>query len=152
MSTKPIVSKMWLVVFYCGLISCISNKGKTQAGKDPIQNLDTLLPLGQMPQTKMSLTDTTIEFGRVDEGEILSVRLPIKNMGIQPLFIKDILKPCGCIGTKVDSKIVVPDSTTYLTIKFNTMNKVGVNRSKIKLYSNAGIHNIELKSLVEKAE
>lgn len=78
----------------------------------------------QNQQTSKSLNpgpdNSSWDFGKRQEGEILKHSFVLKNNSGETLNIKDINTSCGCTASQVQKKILSPGETTLIEVTFNT--------------------------------
>lgn len=97
----------------------------------PDKSLPTYKPLA-----KMKLDRYQYNFGKVDEGAVLDLNIKIKNMGDAPLEIKEINTSCDCITYNIDKKVLDPNETVEMSLKFDTAKRAGEMSRTITFFSN----------------
>lgn len=92
-----------------------------------------------MAQPKLEIVEgTTLDFGSVNKGEIITKDITLKNTGTETLLIGQVQASCGCTGTLVSSDHIAPGKTGSLQITFNSKNFSGPVHKSITINSNAG--------------
>jgi uncharacterized cupredoxin-like copper-binding protein len=82
------------------------------------------------------LPESQHDFGKVNEGEILTYNFTFENKGKQPLIIKDITTSCGCTAAVVSSKNLEPGQSGSVKVDFDTKNRQGKTTRTVTLISN----------------
>jgi hypothetical protein len=82
------------------------------------------------------LPETQHDFGKVNEGEILSYNFTFENKGTQPLLINDIRTSCGCTAAVVSDKTLQPGQSGSVKVDFDTKNRQGKMSRTVTLISN----------------
>ena len=62
------------------------------------------------------------DLGKIDRGVVAKKELTIKNAGTEKLVLGNVEVSCGCTGTVVSNKELLPGDTTSLLITFNSKN------------------------------
>ncbi|NOZ06424.1 MAG: DUF1573 domain-containing protein [Chloroflexi bacterium] len=116
------------LVVYCrsGGMSAISARALVKLGYTNVWNLDggmngwkaagyTLVsgPKIELPQTKH-------DFGEVPQGNVVTVTLPVRNVGTADLHIKTVATSCGCTSAKVEPDVIPPQGEGTLTAWYNS--------------------------------
>lgn len=65
------------------------------------------------------------DFGQVKQGEILQHTFILKNDSPKTLKIKEVHTSCGCTVSEIKKKILSPDESAELEVKFNTKDYSG---------------------------
>ncbi len=60
------------------------------------------------------------DFGKVEEGKVLTYSFKFKNVGDAPLTIKNVTTTCGCTAAVVKGKKLAPGKEGEIKITFNT--------------------------------
>lgn len=68
----------------------------------------------------------TWDFGKIPEGKIFKHAFVLKNESSKPLKIKEVHTSCGCTTSGVKSKVLKPNGSTTLEVKFNSKNYSGL--------------------------
>ncbi len=90
----------------------------------------------QITGPKLLLTRTQHNFGKVKEGEVVSLQVRYKNTGGEELNISRVKSSCGCTATVLDKKELKPGETGTLDIKLDTSGREGQFVRTVTLYSN----------------
>lgn len=121
----PVVS---LIFFSCD----IRKKDK------PAQNIPaTSAPEEFKEFTTVQIIDTTYNFGKVKEGDIVEYNYRFKNTGDKPLIIADAAASCGCTVPEKPENPIQPGEIGFIKVKFNSDKRPGEAEKTITVKSNA---------------
>lgn len=90
-----------------------------------------------LPPTTVQVIDTTYNFGKIKEGDIVEYSYRFKNTGKNPLVIIDARASCGCTVPEKPEKPIAPGEIGFIKVKFNSENKSGESHKTITVESNA---------------
>lgn len=90
--------------------------------------------LAQAP--KLSIAKTTHDFGKVKEGEQVSVEIEYRNTGKEELQIRKIKADCGCTIVSADKYLLKPGETGKFKVNFNSKGRFGKNNKNVTIFSN----------------
>lgn len=79
---------------------------------------------------------TTKDFGKIKEGEKLTVVFKFKNTGSKPLIFSDVHAGCGCTVAEKPEKPIAPGETGEIKGEFDSNNKTGMQSKNITATSN----------------
>jgi len=86
--------------------------------------LVTCYPQVQMPaanqENAAKIDPYTWDMGQVKKGEVLKHSFSFKNESDRILNITGINTSCGCIGSEVKNKTLLPGQSTEITVSFNS--------------------------------
>jgi hypothetical protein len=71
-------------------------------------------------QPAIDLPQTEHNFGEVQQGEVATVQLPVRNAGQKDLHIESVATSCGCTSAKVEPMTIPPNGEATLTINYNS--------------------------------
>ncbi len=92
-----------------------------------------------MAQPKLEIGEgTSVDFGSINRGEVITRNITLKNTGTETLVIGRVEASCGCTGTIVSSDHIAPGKTGSLQIMFTSKNFSGPVHKSITINSNAG--------------
>jgi hypothetical protein len=83
------------------------------------------------------LPNETINFGEIIQGEIVDVEFKIKNTGTGNLKITNAKASCGCTKLKYPKEVIKPGNEEIISVTFDSKNKIGEQKKKITLTTNA---------------
>ena len=95
-------------------------------------NLYSQIVMG--PRLKVENYD--YNFGKVKQGEILSCKIKLYNIGTEDLEIEDIKASCGCTDVELDKSTIPSGGEAVLTVKYNTAGAEGYQKKNIWIFSN----------------
>jgi len=89
------------------------------------------------PKTpKLKIAKNQHNFGNVEEGKLVEVKIGIKNQGKGVLEITDIKSSCGCAAALVSSKKLNAGENGNIRIELDTANREGLLTRTVTIYSN----------------
>jgi Protein of unknown function (DUF1573) len=86
--------------------------------------------------TQASLNETTVDFGKVKEGDTLSHVFKISNTGNEPLVIYKTSGSCDCVAAVVTKEMIPPGKEVDITAYFNTKGRKGPQNKTLELTCN----------------
>lgn len=132
-------------------VSCQSgNNDVRDAARQNVEN-QSVQPAGQVtsvqsptppaavpsgPTTTMSFTETTFDFGTVDEGEVVSHTYSFTNSGSETLVLSNAKGSCGCTVPNWPREPIAPGQTAEMTVTFNSKGKKGTRDQKVTITAN----------------
>lgn len=85
---------------------------------------------------KLKLSKNQHDFGKVEEGKLVEVKIGLKNTGKGILEITEVKSSCGCTAALVSSKKLNPGENGNIRIELDTANREGVFTRTVTIYSN----------------
>jgi hypothetical protein len=85
---------------------------------------------------KFRFSESSFNFGTVDEGAIVSHRFSFQNVGKEPLIIQRGTSTCGCTVPEFPKSPIAPGDTSSVKVVFNTDNKSGEQKKPVTLTAN----------------
>lgn len=88
------------------------------------QNKAESLPMDstcKFPQ--ISFAQMKYDFGKVKKGEKVATAFHFKNTGMKPLQILQVQTTCGCTITNWQKTVIPPNSTSEISVIFDTTEK-----------------------------
>lgn len=76
------------------------------------------------------------DFGTIFEGDVVTRQYTFQNTGTAPLLIINATSTCGCTVPEWPKKPIQPDSTSSITVKFNSLNKPGAQSKEVTIFAN----------------
>jgi hypothetical protein len=89
---------------------------------------------GKSPRLKLS--KSSHDFGNVEEGKIVDIKIGFRNEGQSVLVISDVKTSCGCTAALLSSKSLKPGESGNIRIELDTANREGKLTRTVTLYSN----------------
>ncbi len=87
--------------------------------------------------TTVQIIDSTYNFGKVTDGEIVTYNYRFKNTGTKPLIVTNASASCGCTVPEKPEQPIQPGDTGYIKVKFDSKNRVGQAHKTVTVTSNA---------------
>jgi hypothetical protein len=81
--------------------------------------------------------ETSYDFGKITQGDIVKKDFTVKNTGKQPLIINNITTPCGCTTPEWPKAPIAPGKTGVIHVEFNSANKMGQQEKELHIQSNS---------------
>lgn len=86
--------------------------------------------------TSMQWIDSTKNYGKITEGQVLQVAFRFKNTGDKPLVIENVRPGCGCTAANPPDKPILPGEEGVINASFNSQGRVGPNSKDIFVTAN----------------
>jgi len=81
--------------------------------------------------------DSTYNFGRVTDGDMVEYNFRFKNTGTKPLIVTNASASCGCTVPEKPELPILPGDTGHIKVAFNSKGRVGTAHKSIHVTSNA---------------
>ncbi len=94
-------------------------------------------PKGKSEVANLYLEETTVDFGEVEAGSILTQTLNLKNTGKSELLIRRVYSKCTCLEFEVADGPIQPGESRELLVKFNTRGRIGEIQKEFFLITNS---------------
>ncbi|KAF0153506.1 MAG: hypothetical protein FD143_38 [Ignavibacteria bacterium] len=85
---------------------------------------------------KLKLSKYQHNFGNVEEGKLVDVKIAMQNIGNAVLEIQDVKTTCGCTAALVSSKKLKPGEKGNIRIELDSSNRDGAFTRTVIIYSN----------------
>jgi hypothetical protein len=94
--------------------------------------------------TSVEWLDSTLDFGRVREGETVEARFRFRNTGTHPLVISNVSPSCGCTVAEKPVEPIAPGTEGVIRASFDSRGRPGPNHKTLNVYSNTpeGMHQL----------
>ena len=113
------------------LVSCdVRNKTTVQKNEPLKQQIEIKDP------TTVQIIDSSYNFGKVVEGEIVEYNYRFKNTGTKPLIVTKVSASCGCTVPEKPEQPIKPGETGFIKVKFNSEHRVGNAHKTVTVSSN----------------
>ena len=114
------------------LLSCnVRNKKVVEKNEPLTQQIEIKDP------TTVQIIDSSYNFGKVAEGEIVTYNYRFKNSGSKPLIITNVSASCGCTVPEKPEQPIQPGETGFIKVKFDSKGRVGTTHKTVTVSSNA---------------
>ena len=87
--------------------------------------------------TTVQIIDTTYNFNKVKEGDVVEYSYRFKNIGSKPLVIEQASASCGCTVPEKPEHAIAPGEMGFIKVKFNSQGRPGEAHKSITVVSNA---------------
>jgi hypothetical protein len=135
---KSIFTTM-MIALTLGFFSCGAGNSEEEVDTSLITNSATAdNPTGdpeKMPEIVFDKTE--YDFGTIIEGEEVEHTFRFTNTGKSPLIITNAFGDCGCTVPEFPREAIAPNKSGTIKVKFNSAGKVGENKKKVTVESNA---------------
>ena len=88
------------------------------------------------PTTTIAFSETTFDFGEVDEGEKVSHVYKFTNTGNEPLVISNAKGSCGCTVPKWPKDPIAVGESGEILVEFNSKGKPGKQTKRVTVTAN----------------
>lgn len=85
---------------------------------------------------KLTLLRSFHDFGKLNDGEVVSTEFEYKNDGKQDLEIRYVRADCGCTAGTPEKKIVKPGEVSRVKLTFHSKGRIGKQTKSLTIYSN----------------
>jgi hypothetical protein len=68
----------------------------------------------------IGLPQQTYDFGQVQQGDVSTIQLPVRNTGRKDLRITSVTTSCGCTSATVEPMTIAPGTDAVLTINYDS--------------------------------
>ena len=121
-----------IVISVLFLLSCNVRNKKVVEKNEPLkQQIEIKDP------TTVQIIDSSYNFGKVEEGEIVEYNYRFKNTGTKPLIVTNVSASCGCTIPEKPEQPIKPGETGFIKVKFNSAHRVGNAHKTVTVSSNA---------------
>ncbi len=84
----------------------------------------------------LTFESQTYDFGKIKEGEKVSVSFKFTNTGKSPLIIQSAAASCGCTVPEYPHEPIAPGSGSEIKVVFNSEGKTGLQNKVVSITSN----------------
>ncbi len=86
--------------------------------------------------TRITWEQTTVDYGKINEGDNLPVAFNFTNSGDKPLIIESVHPACGCTAAEPPKEPILPGKTGIISGSFNSTGRLGINNKSIVVKAN----------------
>lgn len=123
---------IFILNFLIFLIGCdVRNKTSVEKNQPLKQQIEITDP------TTVQIIDSSYNFGKVADGEIVEYNYRFKNTGTKPLIVTNVSASCGCTVPEKPEQPIKPGETGFIKVKFDSKNRVGNAHKTVTVSSNA---------------
>ncbi len=123
----------------------ISKQSDIEAKPNAQEKPTTKKAKPQLPKVKKSKSGAKIEFDEmtmsfdtIQAGDIVNHSFYFTNTGSGPLVINQATATCGCTQPSYPFVPIEPNEKGHISVRYNSVNKAGVQKPTITVFSNAG--------------
>lgn len=91
-------------------------------------------PVG--PSTIITFKETTFDYGKIKDGDVVKHAYKFTNTGKEPLIISDAKGSCGCTVPVWPKDPIPPGGSGEINVEFNSKGKLGPQSKKVTLTAN----------------
>ncbi|HVU58347.1 MAG TPA: DUF1573 domain-containing protein [Puia sp.] len=110
------------------LISCQNDEKKATAA--------TGTTVDSTQFTTVEWLDSTRDFGKIQEGQLLEVSFRFRNTGSKPLLIAKVQPSCGCTVAETPTQAIASGSEGQIKATFNSKGRSGINHKTLNVFAN----------------
>lgn len=88
------------------------------------------------PTTTITFKETTFDYGKVKDGDVVKHAYKFTNSGKEPLIISDAKGSCGCTVPTWPKDPIAPGGTGEIMVEFSSKGKLGPQSKKVTLTAN----------------
>ena len=88
------------------------------------------------PTTLVTFKETTFDYGKVKDGDVVKHEYKFTNTGKEPLIISDAKGSCGCTVPTWPKDPIAPGASSTIHVEFNSKGKLGPQSKKVTLTAN----------------
>jgi len=101
----------------------------------------------QPPGPFISFTESSYDFGDIEQGDVIEYVFEYENTGDAPIILTDVRTTCGCTASEWEREPIAPGAKSKIKVTFNSRGKIGRQNKVITIMSNAA-NNPERVSIV----
>lgn len=128
------------ILFISGLIlfalSACNNQDNGKLSTDVVTNPNTASGDKKDNLPQIEFEKDLHDFGKVIQGEKVSVSFKFKNTGKSDLVISQVHSSCGCTVTKFTKDAIKPGGSDKITVTFDSQGRKGIQNKAITVVSN----------------
>jgi hypothetical protein len=95
--------------------------------------------------SKIKFAEVSFDFGDIEQGDVVEHTFTFENVGNQPLIISNVMTTCGCTVPSWPRDPIAPNTSSEITVKFNSRGKVGIQNKVITVVSNSVVQRDRVK-------
>jgi hypothetical protein len=125
------------LLIFCGLCWTGCDVRRKDQKFIPPGSTEETLAVDTIPPTSVQVIDTVINFGQVNEGEVVERSFRFKNTGDHPLVVHSAKAACGCTVPEKPERPIAAGETGTIKVKFDSNGRPGQAQKTITVVSNA---------------
>lgn len=111
----------------------VNSQAPVSVGATPA-GTEAAAPTG--PTTLITFKETTFDYGKVKDGDLVKHEYKFTNTGKEPLIISDAKGSCGCTVPTWPKDPIAPGASATIHVEFNSKGKLGPQSKKVTLTAN----------------
>ena len=128
------MNKLVYILFVFLFITCHENKEVTV---DLVKNPFSAKKEYDISMPEILLSESSFDFGDIIEGEVVSHKFVIKNIGDASLLISSAKGSCGCTVPEWPDKPIAAGENAFIHVTFDSSNRKGKQKKTVTLVTNA---------------
>jgi len=102
--------------------------------------------------TKIEFEKDNHDFGIIKEGEKVTHVFKFKNVGTEPLVIKNVKPACGCTTPDWTKDPVPPGGEGKIEVSFDSQGRTGIQNKSVEVFANTDpeVHTLKFRGEVKK--
>ncbi|MFK7973113.1 MAG: DUF1573 domain-containing protein [Bacteroidia bacterium] len=89
-----------------------------------------------LPKTEVEWYEQSFDFGKIQEGDVVTHTFRFKNVGANPLLLTRVKPSCGCTSPKWSSEEIAPGEEGEVAVSFNSSHKRGMQSKSVVITFN----------------
>lgn len=136
MRIKHLLILLTFTLSVFGVTSCNSGSNEKLPGDVVFipNTADGQADMDKLP--KFEFKETTHDFGKLIDGEVVTYSFKFKNVGNTDLLISNVSSSCGCTATDYVKDPVKPQGEGYLNVTFNSAGRLGFQSKTVTVAAN----------------
>lgn len=86
--------------------------------------------------TSIQWIDSSRNYGKINEGQVLEVSFRFRNTGDKPLIIEDVRPSCGCTAANPPKEPIMPGQEGVINATFDSKSRPGLASKDITVVAN----------------
>lgn len=145
------IKKFLFSALVIGLITSCNNQ-KTTTNNEPTASEESIPADAVSAEAGViEYENTSFDFGKVKEGEIVEHIFKFKNTGNSPVILAQVSASCGCTTPDYTKEPILPGKEGEVKVVFNSDGQVGNQQKIVTVISNAEnkVTTVQIKGTVE---
>lgn len=127
-----------IVALFAAIVLMTACQNQAQEKSAATNDAGTAATVSDDPKnnTTVQWIDSSLDMGKINEGQKLEVAFRFKNTGNKPLVIKQVLPSCGCTAADVPKEPIAPGQEGVIKGVFDSSGKPGMNNKTMTVFTN----------------
>ena len=131
------MKKVFITLFCLSLSAAVSVNAQDKKTPPPPPPAAPAAPQPDPKAGKFKFEEETNDFGTVPEGPLAECDFEFKNVGKEPIVIKEAHGSCGCTVPTWPHDPILPKHKAKIHVTYNTTGRVGQINKDVTITSNA---------------